>query len=93
MFFCSKFSVLLRVVLGGDDYSPSGWLQCNGKNQHLNILSTYNILVYTLIVKGATRRNMLKGKLNEMSIICFTDILVTFLKPFQSIKIYKDFTL
>ena len=75
------------LSLEGDDYSPSLWLQCNRKNQHLNILSYSS----TVIVKGTTRGNMLKDKLNEMFKICFTDISVTFLRPLQSTKFYKDF--
>ena len=44
------------------------------KKQHLNILSYAS----TLIVKSTHRRNTLKGKLNERSIICFIDIFVNF---------------
>ena len=44
------------------------------KKQHLNILSYAS----TLIVKSTHRRNMLKGKLNKRSIICFIDIFVNF---------------
>ena len=36
------------------------------------------------------RRN---GKLNESSKIRFTDISVNFLRTFQNIKLYEDFTL